>query len=500
MLSILRASLMIAVLCLLLPVVWAQPQGRGKPAPKNAQAENPDSQKRASDLFEAGQTAHQSGDLNKAVELYREALKRDSALWQAEFQLGIAYLSLNRYTEAKGSITRVSEHLRQFAESPELRQISARVEVALGEIALAESKLDEAEKAFRRALELNPQSPRAHSGLAEIFLAGNKNSEAIEEARAALAAGDDRGSTFSLLGVAQVISGKYDEALPNLDEALKRDPQNVIALLYRAEVFIARNKLSEAIADLRAAAAIEPLARTRLRLAAAYLQTKQYDEAIALYQEVIKAEPENAEARTALAIAMIDSGKGSEAIAQLESLIKTEPNRADFRAQLAALYLPTQPEKALEQYTAAAKIEPSQPSHQIGVGSALVKLRRFQEAVGVLRQVLAQNPKDEVAYFAHTNLATALFELDDFANSAREFIWVLNHQKDRSDRKRAAVTVYFLGICLDKLGDYEQALKAYQQFLALATAENQLEIDKVKLRLPSLERQIKEGKGKRKKD
>jgi tetratricopeptide (TPR) repeat protein len=166
---------------------------------------------------------------------------------------------------------------------------------------------------------------------------------------------------------------------------------------------------------------------------------------------------------------------------------------------LAALYLPTQPEKALEQYVAASKIEPSQPSHWIGAGSALVKLRRFQEAVGLLRQVLAQNPKDEVAYFAHTNLATALFELDDFANAAREFIWILNHQKDRGDRKRLAITIYFLGICLDKLGDYEQALKAYKQFLALATSENQLEIDKVNLRLPSIERQIKDGKGKRKK-
>jgi hypothetical protein len=39
-------------------------------------------------------------------------------------------------------------------------------------------------------------------------------------------------------------------------------------------------------------------------------------------------------------------------------------------------------------------------------------------------------------------------------------------------------------------------LKAYEQFMALASADNQLEIDKVNLRLPSLRRQISEGKGK----
>jgi predicted Zn-dependent protease len=124
---------------------------------------------------------------------------------------------------------------------------------------------------------------------------------------------------------------------------------------------------------------------------------------------------------TGLTVALIESGKGDEAISQLESLIKTEPNRADLRAQLGELLMAKSPEKALEQYQAAAKLEPSQPNHRIGVGSALVKLRRFQEAVNLLRETLAQNPKEEVAYFAHTNLATAHFELDDFANAAREF-------------------------------------------------------------------------------
>ena len=97
-----------------------------------------------------------------------------------------------------------------------------------------------------------------------------------------------------------------------------------------------------------------------------------------------------------------------------------------------------------------------------------------------------------------TNMGTALFELDDFPNAAREFLWILDHQSRRGDQKRTAITLYFLGICFDKVGDYEQALKAYGQFMALASPENQLEIEKIKLRLPSLQRQIKQGQGKAK--
>lgn len=476
----------------------AQKVERQKQAPAKVSSESKQHVKQAETLFESGQSAHQNGALEKAVELYTEALKFDPELWQAEFQRGVAWVSLNKFAEAKGSMIRVIDQLRRFPDLNELRHVSSRVQIILGQIASAENNAIEAEKAFRRALELIPQAARAHIGLAEILLKAGKTDEAAAEARAAIAGGDDSDTAYLLLGVAQTQSGKYDDALLSFGEALKRAPKNVFALRHRAEALIAKNRLSEAVVDLRSALAIEPFGQTKLRLAGVYVQSRQYSEAISVYQEVLKADPDNIEARTALAVVMIDSGKSGEAITQLESLVKVDPNRADLRAQLAELYLPTQPEKALEQYGAASKLDPSQPSHQIGMASALVKLRRFQEAVVLLRQVIAQNPKDDVAYFAHTNLATALFELDDFQNAAREFIWILDHQRKRGDQKRIAITLYFLGICFDKLSDYEQALKAYEQFLALASTDNQLEIDKVKLRLPILRNQIKEGKGKRK--
>jgi tetratricopeptide (TPR) repeat protein len=498
MTPVLKAGLFIIAICLAASSTYAQQPGLGKPATKNTDAEVNDSLKQAAALFEAGQNAHQKGELEKAIEHYSEALKRDPSLWQAEFQRAAAYFSLNKLLEAKASVFRLLEQLKEFADSPELKQIYWRVQTMLGEIALAESRVSEAEAAFLRALELNPQAARARAGLAEVLLSGGKNSEAIAEAKAAIEAGDERAATYSLLGEAQALAGKYEEALLSLNESLKREPKNAIALRYRAEVYLAREDLKAAIADLRASAEIQAALPTLLRLAGVLARAKQYDEAISLYRRILQTESSNNEAQIALAAVMIESGKGAEAIAQLESLIKSEPSRVDLRAQLAELYLPSQPEKALEQYLAAAKLEPSRPSYQIGVAAALVKLKRFQEAAAAARQALAQNPKEDVAYFAHTNLATALFELDDFQNAAREFVWILDYQLGRRDQKRAAITLYFLGVCFDKLGDYEQALKAYNQFLAIASTDNQLEIDKVKLRLPSLQRQVKEGKGKRK--
>jgi tetratricopeptide (TPR) repeat protein len=299
-----------------------------------------------------------------------------------------------------------------------------------------------------------------------------------------------------LLGVALTAMNKFDEALPALNEALKREPKNALALGCRAEIFIVKNKPSEAAADLRAALAVEPKPQTKLRLAALQAQTKRFSEAIVLFQEILKEDPNNADARVGLTGTLIESGQAADAVAQLEQLIKAEPNRAVLHAQLAELYLPKQPDKALEQYRAAAELEPKNANHQVGMASAMVKLRKFQEAVDVLKPVLDTNPKEDIAYFAHTNLATALFELDDFPNAAREFLLILNYQSKRGDQKRAAISLYFLGVCFDKIGDYEQALKAYEQFMTLASPDNQLEIEKIKLRLPSLKRQIEKGQSK----
>ncbi len=486
---------MILLLALLLAGQAKSGQGTKPPAtaPKTIDVEIKDPLRQAAVLFEAAQIAHQKGELPKAIEYYREALKRDPSLWPAEFQLSVAHLSLGQLSEARSAIDRTIKLLFEFREAPELRGFTARAHIVRGEIALAESKLEEGEASFRSALELNPEAGQAHAGLAEVLLAREKFDEAFEAAKAAIAAGDHRSSTWTLLGAAQFHTGLKNEALASYDEALKRNPAQIAALRGRADINIARQQWPAAIADLRAAMALDDNPHARLHLAEVLCQAKQYKEAIEIFRQLIASNPDNADARTGLTVALIDSGQAKDAIAELEGLVKARPERADLHAQLAELSLSGEPERALGEYQAAAKLEPTQPRHQIGVASALVRLRRYQEAVPLLRQVLSTGLKEDIAYFAHTNLATALFELDDFGAAAVEYLWILRKQQARGDQKRAAITLYFIGVCFDKLRDFEQALKAYEQFLSIATSDNQLEIEKIKLRLPSLRRQIEQS-------
>ena len=75
-----------------------------------------------------------------------------------------------------------------------------------------------------------------------------------------------------------------------------------------------------------------------------------------------------------------------------------------------------------------------------------------------------------------------------------EYEWLLRTKPDLS------VAHYFIATSYDYLGQYQEALTAYENFLARADIKtNQLEIEKVKLRLPLLRRQIKLGEGAKRK-
>jgi len=171
----------------------------------------------------------------------------------------------------------------------------------------------------------------------------------------------------------------------------------------------------------------------------------------------------------------------------LETLLGKNPNNAMLLARLGASYRTADPIRSLNYYKSATEIEPANPDYATGYAAALIQARRFMEAASILRKVVAAAPNN---YAAHANLATALYELKQFGPALDEYEWLLKAKPDLT------VAYYFIAIAHDYLGEYEQALAAYESFLGRADAKtNQLEIEKTKLRLPTLRRQIQLGQG-----
>ena len=143
------------------------------------------------------------------------------------------------------------------------------------------------------------------------------------------------------------------------------------------------------------------------------------------------------------------------------------------------------PGKSLEYCRRAAEAEPDNLNHAVGYGAALVQAKQFETAAGLLRKILGIAPDN---FTARANLATALFQLKRYNEAKYEYRWLTEKKPD------LAVAYYFLAISHDSLGEYMDAMANYQQFLKLADAQqNQVEIEKVNLRLPALQKLIKEN-------
>ena len=437
-------------------------------------------------LFERGQSAHARGEFERALGFYDQALKVRPEFPEAQFQRGNALVSLGKLPEAEAA----------FRAAISLKKNWSLPYSALGALLMRRERDPEAEQQFRQALTIDKQDELALRLLADIRLRAGDAKEALELAQRATAIPEAPASAWIALALAQKASGDKAGAKTTLDRVLADEPQNVAALLERAELLSDDKQFEPAIADLKAAEKLKPGDKAIASRLFNTLQKAGKPEDAAAVAKAAGIEvqpPPNSDGvlGTPEEIEAANSSDPEISRKALEKLLEKNPRNAMLLARLGASHRTDNPTRSLDYYRQAAQIKPDSAEYALGYAAALVQVRRFAEAVAILRQVVNRNPDN---YAAHANLATALYESKRYSEALPEYQWIL------AAKPEAVVAHYFIATAHDYLGEYVEALAAYEKFLAAADAKtNQLEIDKVKLRLPSLRRQIELGEGKKKK-
>ena len=439
-------------------------------------------------LFERGQSAHSRGELEKALTFYEQALKVRPEFPEAEFQRGNALASLGRLPEADAAFRLAISYKKNWALPYS----------ALGALLMRQGRDKEAEEFFQQALAADAKEGVALRMLSEIRLRAGDAKSALEFAKRATAIPEAPASAWIGLAMAEKANGNKVAAKAVLDRVLADEPENFAALMERADLFTDEKNFELAITDLKAAAKLKPADKAvASRLANALQQTGKAEEAMAVAKAAglevqqpagngmggVVGTPEEIEAANSSDLAVARKA--------LEKLLEKNPRSARLLANLGASYRTDDPARSLDFYRRAAEIQPDSPEYALGYAAALVQARRFPEAAHILRQVVKASPDN---YAAHANLATALYESKRYQDAIPEYQWIL------ATKPEIGVAHYFIATSHDYLGEYVEALASYEKFLAVADAKtNQLEIDKVKLRLPTLRRQIKLGEGVKKK-
>jgi len=175
--------------------------------------------------------------------------------------------------------------------------------------------------------------------------------------------------------------------------------------------------------------------------------------------------------------------------AELEALLEKDPTNASYLSRLCEINRVAAPAKALDFCRRAVEAQPENTAHAVGFAAALVQARRFEQAIALLLKLITVAP-DNVT--ARANLAMAYFQLKRFREAKTEYAWIATRHPER------VVVHFLLGVTHDNLGEYLDAMANYQQFLRVADSKaNQLEIEKVNLRLPTLQKLIRSEKGKK---
>lgn len=441
-------------------------------------------------LFEQGQRAHAKGDFDVALEFYEEAIKLRPNFPEAELQRGHALFSKERFDEAE----------KAYRRAIELRPSWAQPYAALGNLlSRTAGKEQEAEQTLRRALALEQDNYMALSALASLRFKAGDAKEAAQWAQRATADADATASAWTLRGMAEHKLGNKNAATESLDRALELDSRNLAALIERAELRTDSQDYERAAADLGAALKLRPADKDiSARLFNVYQKAGKMDEAARVasaagLNKVTGANNKSANGVTGTA-EEIEAANGDDpqkALPIIEKLLERNPQNAMLHARRGWALRTTDPAQSLQSYRRAVEIEPANPKYAAGYAAALVQARRFEEAAAILQRVVKADPDD---YAAHANLATAFHESKQYKAAIEEYQWLLQRKPD------LAIAYFFIATDHDKLGEYPEALAAYENFLTHADASvNQLEIEKVKLRLPSLRNQIKLGEGAKRK-
>jgi tetratricopeptide (TPR) repeat protein len=245
-------------------------------------------------------------------------------------------------------------------------------------------------EAYKKAYALDPKSPVIGERLAEMYWKAQRTRDAVNEAREILKRDPDNLQSRRLLGRI------YLRSLGDVS-AGNGQPETVN---HAIEQFAEINRLDPSDTE------------SALWLARLYRLKNEHDKAEEVLRNILKTDPENEAAVEQLTQLLMDGGKSQEAVSLLEGITAHSPSPV-LLDLLGDAYTQTHElAKAEQSYRKAAELDPSELSHQRGLGQTLLVEEKYPEALAVYQKISDVMPDDSDVYLQIAKIYRELHQLD----------------------------------------------------------------------------------------
>ncbi len=305
----------------------------------------------------------------------------------------------------------------------------------------ASSNADYATKAieaYKKAYALDPKSPVIGERLAEMYWKAQRTKEAESEAK----------------------------------EILKRDPNDVQSRRLLGRIYLRSlgdvnagsgqsETANKAIEQFREINRLDPTdTESALWLARLYRLKNEHDKSEQVLRAILKSDPDNEQAVEQLTQLLMDEGKSAEAVELLEGITARSPTPVLLDLLGDAYTQAHELAKAETAYRKAAEADPSELSHQRGLGQTLLAEEKYREALAVYQKLTDLMPDDSDVYLRIAQIYRELHQLD----KAEE-----NLVKARQYAPGSLEVMYNEGMLYESQGRYEDAIKVLSDAVTQST-------------------------------
>jgi len=317
----------------------------------------------AAQHMQAGVDAHRQGHYDTAIAEFHKAAESDPNLTEAFLNLGEEYMQTHDYGSAIAPL--------------------------------------------KRALELRPDLDAAHLQLGYALLSQGFAGEAIPHL--------ERVHALEALGIAQIETGQYQEAIGNLNAALIKHPDAPDLLYYlgRASGLLSKRAIDTLIA------AYPDSARTHQAMAENYFVLRQMAQAETEFREALRQRPDIPGLHLELGLVYAGAAQSDKAEQEFRAEVKLQPGSAEANYRLgSALLQQGKLHEAREELDRSDRLKPSMPETLYSMGKAASLDGDGAAAEKAWLRLIEIEKESSLAAQAHFGLA-ALYRKQGRAAQAR---------------------------------------------------------------------------------